>query len=218
MFRVPDGIDWPVAAALPTIVPTGHALLHELGRVRRGDRVLVNAAAGGTGMVLGQMARAAGAEAVGIVSSEAKAEVARRYGYAQVLTGAEVEAGGLPDGSFDLVLESVGGEARVTGWRVLAPFGMLVAYGNAGGTPEEAISPATLRAGNQRAAGLSITTLATTRPDLMARLAERSFALVADGTVRIEVSSVLPLARAADAHRAVESRSTTGKVVLDVSA
>jgi NADPH2:quinone reductase len=216
VFRIPAGVDWATAAAMPMIVPTAHALLHELGRVRVGERVLLNAAAGGIGMVLGQMARAAGARAVGIVSSAEKAEVARGYGFADVLTAAEVDAGALHDEQFDLVLDSIGGDARLAGWRALAPFGMLIAYGNAGASPEEPVEPGALRNGNHRVAGLSISTLARQRPDLLAAIAERSFALVADGAVAIEVRTV-PLARAADAHRAIESRRTTGKTVLEVA-
>jgi NADPH2:quinone reductase len=134
-FPVHARLDWPVAAALPMIVPTAYALLHELGRVRQGDRILVNATAGGTGMVLGQMASHVGAHAVGVVSSPEKAEVARRYGFEEVLTTAEVDAGVLEPRSLDLMLDSVGGEARSLGWEALAPFGMLIAYGNTGGAP-----------------------------------------------------------------------------------
>jgi NADPH2:quinone reductase len=217
-FAVPDGLDWPVAASLPIIVPTAHALLHELGRVRQGDRVLVNAAAGGTGMVLGQMARQTGAYAVGIVSSAEKAEVARGYGYAEVVTAAEVDAGALEPRSFDLMLDSVGGEERSRGWRTLGPFGMLVTYGNAGGAAEAELAPAFLRNGNYRAAGLSITSLAAEAPDRLASIAHRSFALVADGAVQIDISEIFTLERAADAHREIESRRTTGKIILDVTA
>ncbi|MCW3065452.1 MAG: NADPH:quinone reductase, partial [Solirubrobacterales bacterium] len=130
----------------------------------------------------------------------------------------DVDAGGLEDGAYDLVLDSIGGDARAVGWKALAPFGMLIAYGNASGAPEERLAPAALRTGNQRVAGLSISALARERPDLLAAVAQRSFALVGDGTVTIDVRSVLPLDRAADAHRAVESRRTTGKTVLGVAA
>jgi NADPH:quinone reductase len=94
-------------------VPTAYALLHLVGRLRRGDRVLVNAAAGATGMVLGQMLRAADAEAVGIVSSRAKVATALGYGFARVLTTAELEAEALADQTFELVLDSAGADFRV---------------------------------------------------------------------------------------------------------
>jgi NADPH:quinone reductase len=215
VFPLPDGIDWRIAAALPITVPTAYALFHELGRVRPGDRVLVDAAAGGTGMVLGQMARSAGARATGLVSSPDKVKAAHGYGFEHVFTTDEVDAGALARRSYDLVLDSVGGEARAHGWSALAPLGTLVAYGNASGAPEEATTPETLRRGNQQLAGFSITSLAKSDPDLLASIAERSFALVADGTVQIDVS-VVPLERAANAHRDMEARVTTGKTVLTI--
>jgi NADPH2:quinone reductase len=217
VFRLPSGIDWAVAAALPVTLPTAHALLHELGRVRPGDRVLVNAAAGGTGMVLGQMARASGVRAVGIVSSPDKVTAAQGYEFEQVLTTEEVDAGAVQRRGFDLILDSVGGAARASGWDALAPFGTLVAYGNASGAPEESPTPVALRSGNHKLAGFSISSLAQSDPELLAAVAERSIALVADGIVHIDIGTVVPLERAADAHRDMEARRTTGKTVLTVN-
>lgn len=216
VFAVPAGVDWPVAAALPTVVPTAYALLHEVGRVRAGERILVDAAAGGVGMVLGQMARAVGAHATGLVSTTGKAQVARGYGFDEVLTSVEVDAGALDGRFFDLALDSAGGPSRTRAWDRLAPFGMLVAYGNASGEPEPALVPADLRRTNRRAAGMSIATLAATEPRLLAQIARRAIAMVADGTVTIDVTREVPLARAADAHRDLEARRTTGKLVLTV--
>lgn len=217
VFPVPDGVDWPLAAALPTIVPTAHALLHELGGVRPGDRVLITAAAGATGMVLSQMARAAGARAVGVTSSPEKAAAARGSGFEEVLTVADVEAGALEAESLQLVLDSVGGDARAAGWTALAPFGLLIAYGNASGTPEQPLTPATLRTNNQRAGGLSISALAAAHPELLADIAERSFALVADVTIEVPISAIRPLSAAAEAHRDLENRRTVGKTILAVA-
>jgi NADPH2:quinone reductase len=217
-FAVPPEVDWPVAAALPMILPTAQAVLHELGRVRPADRVLVDAAAGGAGMVIGQLARAAGAHAVGVVSSPGKVPVAERYGFARVVTTDELRAGALDDEErFDLVLDSVGGEAREDGWRVLAPFGTLVAFGNASGAPEPEVGAATLRRGNQSFAGLSITGLAQTHPALLRGIAERAMAAVARGDVAIDISRSFPLARAGEAHIELEGRRSTGKMVLEVA-
>jgi NADPH:quinone reductase len=213
-FPLPAGLDWPVAAALPIVVPTAYALLYQLGRVRSGETLVVTAAAGGTGMVLGQMARNLGAHTVGVVSSAEKADVARHYGFDEVVTTAGLDAGHLAAGSVDLVLESLGGPIRTKAWEVLAPFGTLVAFGNTSGDPEEPLSPAELRGRNQQLAGFSITALARSDPHLHASLAEQSFALVADGTVVIDISSILPLDKAADAHREMEARRTTGKTIL----
>jgi NADPH2:quinone reductase len=216
-FALPAEIDWPVAAALPMILPTAHALVHELGRVRPGDRVLVNAAAGGAGMVLGQLARAAGARAVGVVSSAAKVPVAERYGYARVIASDELRDGALDDERFDLVLDSIGGEAREDGWRLLAPFGTLVAFGNASGEFEPEVGAAGLRGANQGFAGLSITGLARARPDLLRGIAERAMAAVARGDVAIDISRAFPLARAREAHVELEERRSTGKMILEVA-
>jgi NADPH2:quinone reductase len=215
-FPLPTRLDWPVAAALPIIVPTAYALVHRLGRVRSGETVVVTAAAGGTGMVLGQMARNLGARTVGVVSSAEKVDAARGYGFDEVLTPGELDAGALEAGSVDLVLDSVGGAARSKGWEVLAPFGTLVAFGNASGDPEEPRTPAELRTCNHQLAGFSITALAQSAPDLLAAIAKRSFALVADGTVVIDIGSVVPLDRVADTHREMEARRTTGKTILAV--
>jgi NADPH2:quinone reductase len=80
------------------------------------------------------------------------------------------------------------------------------------------VAPAALRAGNHRAAGLSITGLATSHPERLAAIAARAFGLVADGAVDIPIAHTFPLDRAADAHRGLESRGTTGKTVLTVRA
>src|ERR1044072_8004584 len=82
VFPLPQGLDLRTAATLPTVLPTAHALLHEVGRLRAGESVLVHGAAGGIGTVAGQLARAAGAGAVyGVVSTDAKAEYALEHGY-----------------------------------------------------------------------------------------------------------------------------------------
>ena len=141
-FPLPAGVGWAVGSALPTIVPTAYALLHPLGRVGPGDRVLVNAAAGGTGMILGQMAKHAGARQVtGIVSSAAKVPTASGYGFDDVVTVSDADSGAIADASFDLVLESVGGSARDLARRATAPLGRLLLYGNSGGDPEPALTP-----------------------------------------------------------------------------
>ncbi len=216
-FALSVELDWAVGAALPTIVPTAYALLHPLGRVQPGDRVLVNAAAGGTGMILGQMAKHAGAARVtGVVSSEAKVATAARYGFDDVLIAADAESGSIAEASFDLVFESVGGSARELARRATAPLGRLLLYGNSGGSPEAELTAASLRNDNVLVGGWSVTTLARTDPALLRTITADAFALVACGAVTLDVRHVFALDDAAEAHRLVESRESTGKVVLDV--
>jgi len=217
-FPLPSTLDWTVGSALPTIVPTAYALLHRLGRIRPGDRVLVTAAAGGTGMILGQMAKRAGAAQVtGIVSSPAKVAAATRYGFDDVLLAADLESGAITGPSFDLVLEAVGGPVREAARRATAPLGRLLLYGNSGGSPEAAPTPASLRDGNVLVGGWSITTLARTDPALLRSISADAFTLVAGGAATLDVRHVFALRDAAAAHRLVESRESTGKVVLDLA-
>ncbi len=217
-FPLPVDLDWAVGSALPTIVPTAYALLHPLGRIRAGDRVLVNAAAGGTGMILGQMAKHAEASRVtGIVSSPAKLATARQYGFDDVLIAADAESGAIADASFDLVLESVGGPARELARRATAPLGRLLLYGNSGGAREVELTAASLRNDSVLIGGWSITTLARTYPALLRTISADAFALVASGAVALDVRHVFALEDAAEAHRLVETRESTGKVVLDVA-
>ena len=217
-FPLPAGVGWAVGSALPTIVPTAYALLNPLGRVGPGDRVLVNAAAGGTGMILGQMAKHAGARQVtGIVSSAAKVPIARGYGFDDVVTVSDADSGAIADASFDLVLESVGGSARDLARRATAPLGRLLLYGNSGGDPEPALTPAAVRNDNMLIGGWSITTLARSDPAMLRTITADAFALVAAGAVTLDVRHVFALDQAADAHRLVERRESTGKVVLEIA-
>jgi NADPH2:quinone reductase len=218
-FPLPSGVDFLVGAALPVIVPTAYAMLHPLGRIRRGDRVLVSSAAGGTGMILGQMGKHAGArQLTGIVSSPAKVAAAARYGFDLVLTADEAEAGGVGDASFDLVLDGVGGPARELARRATAPFGRLLLYGNSGGAPEAPLTAASLRHDNVMVGGWSLTTLARSDPRMLRSITADAFALIARGAVTLDVRHVFSPADAAQAHRLVESGESTGKVVLEIGA
>lgn len=135
-----------------------------------------------------------------------------------MFTNDELKAGAVSASSVDVVLDSVGGTLRGSCWRVLAPFGMLIAYGNASGEPEKPIAPRDLRARNQRAGGFSINALARMQPRLLSQLVQEAIATVAEGQLQIDISLVLPLDQAADAHRAVETRRSTGKVALTLDA
>ncbi len=169
-------------------------------------------------MAIGRLAATAGARTVGVVSTQEKVDVAAGYGFEEVFTNDELKAGAVSASSVDVVLDSVGGTLRGSCWRMLAPFGMLIAYGNASGEPEKPIAPRDLRARNQRAGGFSINALARMQPRLLSQLVQEAIATVAEGQLQIDISLVLPLDQAADAHRAVETRRSTGKVALTLDA
>ncbi|MER5434132.1 zinc-binding dehydrogenase [Streptomyces sp. NPDC002588] len=221
VFPLPEGLDLRTAATLPTVVPTAHALLHEVGRLRAGETVLVQGAAGGIGTVAGQLARAAGAGAVyGVVSSPAKAEHALKHGYDEVFTGDAFadEVRRATDGKgVDLVLDPVGGDTLRRGLAALAVFGRLVSFGNASGAEPWHVGQPELYARGRSVGGFSILTLARSAPDALRALAERAFRTVSDGTVRLPVTAEFPLAEAADAHRLMGGRTSTGKLLLRVT-
>ncbi|MEV7399698.1 zinc-binding dehydrogenase [Streptomyces sp. NPDC091267] len=221
VFPLPEGVDLRTGATLPTVLPTAHALLHEIGRLRAGETVLVQGAAGGVGTVAGQLARAAGAGAVyGVVSSAAKAEYALAHGYDEVFVGdtfpaeARRATGGR---GVDLVLDPVGGDTLRRGLDTLAVFGRLVSFGNAGGGPPWQVGQPELYPASRSVAGFSILELAASDPATLRALAERAFRTVTDGHVNLPVTAEFALSDAADAHLLMEGRTSTGKLVLRIA-
>ncbi|WP_425830834.1 quinone oxidoreductase family protein [Streptomyces fractus] len=217
-FPLPAGLSLRTAATLPTVLPTAYALLHSVGRLRAGESVLVQGAAGGVGTVAGQLARAAGAgRVIGVVSSEAKAAYAKRYGYDAVVSADEFGAAvrDLTDGrGVDLALDPVGGETLRQTREALAVFGRLVSFGNASSAPawqvgQDELYPTALSVG-----GFSILGLARTAPAELRALAERAFAVP---DIELPVTAEFPLTDAAEAHRLMGSRTSTGKLLLRVA-
>ncbi|MFI6962906.1 zinc-binding alcohol dehydrogenase family protein [Streptomyces sp. NPDC050255] len=220
VFPLPVGVDLRTGATLPTVLPTAHALLHEVGRLRAGESVLVQGAAGGVGTVAGQLAAAAGAGAVyGVVSSAAKAAYALDHGYDEVFLGDtfpdEVRraTGGR---GVDLVLDPVGGDTLRRGVDALAVFGRLVSFGNASGAQPWSVGQGELYPGSRSVAGFSILELAAKDPATLRTVAERAFRAVTDGHADLPVTAEFTLAEAADAHLLMEGRTSTGKLVLRI--
>ncbi|MFC8131325.1 zinc-binding alcohol dehydrogenase family protein [Streptomyces sp. NPDC057302] len=220
VFALPGGVDLRTAATLPTVLPTAHALLHEVGRLRAGESVLVQGAAGGIGTVVGQLAKAGGAGAVyGVVSSEAKAKYALEHGYDEVFVGdgfaAEVRAATGGRG-VDLALDPVGGDALRSALTALAVFGRLVSFGNASSAQPWQVGQPELYGTATGVFGFSILSLAKSAPEALREIAARAFAKVADGTVELPVTAEFPLVDAAEAHRLMGARTSTGKLLLRV--
>jgi NADPH:quinone reductase len=218
MVKVPRGISDEQAAALMLKGLTAHFLLRRTYRVARGQSILVHAAAGGVGLLLCQWAKSLGARVIGVVGSDAKAELARRHGCRHVLIlgrdelAAEVRK--LTKGAgVAVVYDSVGKDTFMESLDCLRPLGMMVTYGNASGPPP-AVSPLEL---SKRGS------LFLTRPTLFNYIATREaldaaarelFAVVKSRAVRIRIGQSYPLAEAAQAHRDLEARRTTGSTVL----
>ncbi|MFE1881729.1 quinone oxidoreductase family protein [Streptomyces diastatochromogenes] len=221
VFPLPPGVDLRTAATLPTVLPTAYALIHQVGRLQPGETVLVQGAAGGIGTVAGQLAGAAGAGAVyGVVSSAAKAAFAKEHGYDEVFVGAFQDPVRQATGGrgVDLVLDPVGGDTLRAGLASLAPFGRLVSFGNAGSAEPWTVGQPELYPLGISVSGFSILTLARTAPAELRRLSEQAFAKAVDGTVALPVTAEFPLADAAEAHRLMGARTSTGKLLLRVKA
>ena len=214
---LPEGVDAETAAALLLKGMTAEYLLHRTHRVRAGEAVLVHAAAGGVGLLLCQWAKALGARVLGTVSSEEKARLARANGCdAPVVTReyrfAEAVRAASGGRGADVIYDGLGREALEENLEALAPCGHWVSYGQASG-PHDPIDPARLSA---KSATLSRPALFhyTAERAALEEIARRTFEALARGTIRIEIRHRYPLAAAAEAHRELEARRTTGPIVL----
>ncbi|MBS2551396.1 zinc-binding dehydrogenase [Catenulispora sp. NL8] len=207
------GLDLATAAALPSNSTTAFLVLDQIARLAPGESVLVHAAAGGVGSQLGQVARLLGAgRVVGTVGSAAKVEVARGFGYDEVILRAETGTAG----EFDVVVDMVGGPARQASLDRLAPLGRLVVMGNASGAQDVGISANELWFSNKTVSGFNLAAYSAVHPDRAGQALRRAARAAGDGELRIQVET-LPLDQVVEAHRRIESGSTTGKLVLDVA-
>ena len=218
VVRVPRGVSDEQAAALMLKGLTAHYLIRRTYRVARGDTILVHAAAGGVGLILCQWARALGARVIGVVGSDAKAEVARRHGCRHVLISGrdELVAGvkALTRGEgVAVVYDSVGKDTFMESLDCLRRLGTMVTFGNASG-PVPAIAPLELtKRGSLFLTRPTLFSYIATRKELEAA-ARELFAAVRTKKVRVVIGQKYPLARAADAHRDLEGRRTVGSTVL----
>jgi NADPH2:quinone reductase len=217
LVKLPDGIDFNTGAAMMLQGMTAQYLLRRTHRVQPGETILVHAAAGGVGLILCQWAKHLGATVIGVVSTPAKAELARAHGAAHVVVGhanlpAEVKR--ITGGAMvPVVYDSVGKDTFMASLDSLAPLGLMASYGNASG-PVGAVDVGLLGAkGSLFLTRPSLATYTAKRSDLESGTAEL-FQVVLDGVVSIRVNQTFPLADAAEAHRALEARRTTGSTVL----
>lgn len=218
VLRVPDGVSDEQAAAVTLQGLTAHMLLRKVTRPEPGQTVLVHAAAGGLGSLLTQWASRLGCRVIGVVGSATKAEQARRQGCDAVIVGNEqpfVEAvRALTDGAgVDAVFEGLGGAVFHDCLRVVKPFGQVVNLGQvAEGLPS--VSLADL--GPARSVSVAVPGVfayVRTHPDLQGA-ADELFGLVAGGALQVHIGGRFPLRQAAEAHQALQSRGTTGSLVL----
>ncbi|MBS0387534.1 MAG: quinone oxidoreductase [Proteobacteria bacterium] len=217
LIRIPRDISDEQAAAVILKGLTAWALLRRAYRVRRGDVVLVTAAAGGVGLILCQWARALGATVVGVVGSEGKVALAKRNGCRHVIVGYEglaAKARALTKGKgVDVVYDGVGKDTFMAGLDSLKPCHLMVSFGNASGAVPP-IAPLEL----MRRGSLFLTrpTVAHYADSAVVRrqAARELFALLRRGRIRVLIGQRFALRDTAQAHAALEARRTTGSTIL----
>jgi NADPH2:quinone reductase len=217
VVRLPDAIDSRTAAAMMLRGLTVQALLRQVRVLEAGDTILVHAAAGGVGLLLCQWAAHLGATVIGVVSTEQKAELARRHGAAHTIVGLDdlpAKVKRITGGAMvPVVYDSVGKDSFMPSLDCLAPRGLLVSYGNASGEVTGVSLSLLAARGSLYVTRPKLTTFISRREQLE-RASTELFDVVASGAVQIEIGQSYPLADVADAHRALESRATTGSTIL----
>ena len=218
LVKIPVGIDDKTAAAMMLKGMTAQYLLRRTYRVKKGDTILMHAAAGGVGQILCQWARALGATVIGTVGSDEKVALAKKAGCKHVIVTSRekfservkqiTQGKGVP-----VVYDGVGKDTFMDSLDCLAPLGLMASFGNASGAVTQ-FNPGVLA---QKGS------LFLTRPILMTYTASREallsaarelFAVVKSGKVKIAINQTYPLREAAQAQRDLESRKTTGSTVL----
>lgn len=215
---IPDGLDLKTVAAVLLQGLTAHYLTTDTFPLGPGHRCLIHAGAGGVGLLLTQMAKMRGAEVFTTVGSTDKAELSRMAGSDHVIVYEDADFGEAVEGvagpkALDVVYDGVGADTFMKGLDLLRPRGMMVTFGNASG-PVPEIAPLLLS--QKGSLFLTRPTMAhylQTRDELLSRC-DDLFSWIQSGELTVRVGHEYPLAEAADAHRALEGRQTTGKVLL----
>ena len=219
MIEIPVGVSDQQALCMLVQGSTAWHILKTVGHVKAGETVVVHAAAGGVGTIAVQLAKLWGARVIAVTSSSEKAALAKKLG-ADVTIDANVEDlaaamlaanEGKP---VDLILEMVGGKTFDASLAVLAPFGRLITYGMASRTPPSSINPAVLMGGSKTITGFWLSHCFG-KKEMMNDVINELFQLVIAGKLHPVIGATFPLSKAADAHRAMLARQTTGKIALD---
>jgi len=218
VIDVPDSMTFASAAAVPANFLTAHAVLFEWGRLTQGERVLIHAAAGGVGTAGVQLASNAGAEVYGTASTDEKLSLTESLGCSYPIN---YEAEDFADrvnqhtdgAGLDLVLDGVGGNVLDKSLDILAPFGRLVTYGVASGSGME-LDPRRLFFENRSIVGFHLGHAFEHNPERVEPSMEELSELLKEGTLDVIVGKEFPLEGAAEAHKYIEDRRSSGKVIL----
>ena len=218
LVPIPKGVSDQQAAAAMLQGMTAHYLSHDTYPLKRGETALIHAAAGGVGLLLVQMAHNIGARVIATVSTEEKAELARGSGAHDVIlyskSDFEAETKRLTGGKgVDVVYDSVGQTTFDKGLNVLRPRGMMVLFGGSSGAVPP-FDPMTLaQKGSLYVTRPTLVNYIATREELVAR-SDAVFSMISAGKLKLRIEHTYPLAEVQRAHRDLEARKTTGKLLL----
>ena len=214
---LPDYLSFEEGAAFPIAVLTAWHTIHTCHELTPGQTVVVHSAAGGVGIAAVQIAKAGGARVFGTVSSDSKKQLVREYGADEVINyethDFADEVLRLTNGrGVDLILDAVGKPTFQKGLSCLAPFGHLVLYGRAGGPPGP-VDPMLLFGKSLKVSGFAVPMVYSMR-EIHQRGVDDVFRLSREGKLKIPIGKKFALSEAADAHRYMLSRQSTGKLLL----
>jgi NADPH2:quinone reductase len=220
VVKLPKAISTEQAAGMILQGMTAQMLLRSVFPVAKGDTILIHAAAGGVGLIMCQWAAALGATVIGTVGTEEKAKLASEHGCAHPIVYSKqdfvAEVNRITDGEkLPVVYDSVGRDTFLKSLDCLKFRGLMVSFGNASGPPDP-IPPGLLaQKGSLYLTRPTLFHYIATRPQLE-QSAKELFEIVGSGKVKIEVQQRFPLKDAAEAHRALEGRKTTGSTILTI--
>ena len=219
LIPLPDELSFEQGAAFPLQGMTAHFLLHDFYPVGKGTTVLMHAAAGGVGLLTVQWAKHLGARVFGTVSTEEKAQTARRAGADEVILYTQTdfveEVKRLTDGKgVEYIIDGVGKSTFKNNLNAVANRGHICAYGSASG-PAESVRPLALMERALTISGGVLWEFIKDGKEMLVRAKAVTDGL-REGWLKLNISKVLPLEQIAEAHRLLEGRQTTGKVVLKI--
>jgi NADPH2:quinone reductase len=218
VIPIPDTTNFEQAAAFPIAVLTAWHLIHSCHNTSANQIVLVHSAAGGVGIAAVQIAHAAGARVIGTVSSDDKVDLVRKFGAQEVINYAThdfaAETMRITNGrGVDLILDAVGKPTFEKGLACLAPFGHLILYGSAGGAPDPIDLRRHLFAKSLKVSGF-VVPMVYGMHEIHRRGLDAVFQLAREDRLTIPIGKTFPLAEAAEALRFLQSRRSTGKLLL----
>ncbi len=219
LIKLPKDLSFEQGAAFPLQGMTAHYLIHDFRKLKKGNTVLVHAAAGGVGLLLVQWAKHLGAKVIGTVSTAEKAASAKKAGADHVILYTQQDFVGevkrLTKGrGVDLTIDGVGKSTFPGDLEAAALHGHVVIFGASSG-PADPIVPNTLMARSISVSGGSLQNFTATREDLLRR-SKDVLSAIKKGWLKLHIDHVFPLAEAEKAHRLLEGRQSMGKIILRV--